>query len=128
LYGGLRFVRDIIPSFTTARDFWSFIKKTVDDSTIFNTLKGIQTSLGMTDKQFTMLIDLAPIYDGTPDKVVKSIPYYLKYNEILEDVAEMADEVKPRKFKKNQDYKILVEAFNKIDEYTIFTLCTKDAE
>lgn len=128
LYGGLKYVREIISSFTTARDFWAFVKKTVDDSNIFKQLKAIQASLAMTDKQFTMFVDLAPIYDGTPDKVVKSIPYYLKYNEILEDVAEMADEVKAKKFKNDEDYKVLVDAFNKIDEYTVYTLCSKDAE
>jgi hypothetical protein len=128
IYAGLDYVRNIIPSFDNQRDFWSFIKKTVDDSQTFTTLTGIKNSFNLTDDQFGKLMDLAILYDGTSDNVVRAIPYYLKHGEILDDIDEMYSEVKPRRYKNNPDYIALAAAFAKIDEFSIYTLCLKEKD
>jgi hypothetical protein len=75
-----------------------------------------------------MLIDLAPLYDGNPDSVINSIPYYLKYNEVISDVAEMQHEVKASHYAKNPNYIALANAVTKLDEFSIFSISAKSKE
>jgi len=128
LHSGLEYVKSLIQTFNTASDFWTFIKKTVDDSHFFTTIKGIQLSLKLTDDQMACLMDIATIYDGNPDTLAAAVPYYLKYGEVIPDADEMKNSVKARKFAKKPDYLALMNAIYKLDEFSIFTLSAKTKE
>jgi hypothetical protein len=75
-----------------------------------------------------MLMDLVSVYDGNPESVIKSIPYYLKYNEVVADVEEMAHEVHEHHYLKNENYNSLVNAVGKLDEFSIFAISAKSKD